>query len=158
MWKEIAEQTICGVVASPNKIVKQRTPPTMSVITKEIMKQLIYIKVYKGFMEARTVGENNESQFRSEGLNHPRSLAGNFIEVEKTFKKVISTQPKVLLGLIKPTVLIHLVPEMEGGYTDLELRFFREAALGGGASKVFLMTNKFGPQLDSELNDVKKWL
>lgn len=130
----------------------------MSVITKEIMKQLIYIKVYKGFMEARTVGENNESRFRSEGLNHPRSLAGNFIEVEKAFKKVISTQPKVLFGLIKPTVLIHLVLEMEGGYTDLELRFFREAALGGGASKVFLMTNKFGPQLDSELNDVKKWL
>ena len=122
------------------------------------MNKLIYIKVYKGFMQARTVGENNESQFRSEGLNHPRSLAGNFIEVEKTFKEAISAQPKVLFGLIKPKVLIHLVPEMEGGYTDLELRFFREAALGGGASKVFLMTDKFGPQPDSELNDVKKWL
>lgn len=122
------------------------------------MKKLVYIKVYKGFIEARTVGANNEKQYRSEGLNHPRSLAGSFVEVEKTFKQAISAQPKVLFGLVKPKVLIHLVPEMEGGYTDLELRFFREAALGGGASEVFLMTNKFGPQPDSELNDVKKWL
>lgn len=122
------------------------------------MKKLIYIKVYRGFIEARTVGENNEKQFRSEGLNHPRSLAGDFTEVEKTLKEAISTQPKVLFGLIKPKVLIHLVPEMEGGYTDLELRFFREAALGGGASEIFLMTDKFGPQHDNELNDVKKWL
>ncbi len=122
------------------------------------MKKLIYIKVYKGFIEARTVGENNEKQFRSEGLNHPRSLAGKFIEVESTFREAISSQPKVLFGLVKPKVLVHLVPEAEGGYTDLELRFFREAALGGGASEIYLLDNKLSPQPDNELNDVKKWL
>lgn len=122
------------------------------------MKKLIYIKVYKGYIKARTVGENNEQQFSSEGLNHPRSLAGKFVEVENTFKQAISAQPKVLFGLIKPRVLVHLVPDMEGGYTELELRFFREAALGGGASEIYLLDNKYGPQQDSELNNVKKWL
>ena len=122
------------------------------------MKKLIYIKVYKGYLEARTVGENNERQYPSEGLNHPRSLAGKFAEVESAFRELISSQPKVLFGLVKPKVLVHLVLEAEGGYTELELRFFREAALGGGASQIYLVDNKFPPQPDSELNDVKKWL
>lgn len=122
------------------------------------MKKLIYIKVYKGYIEARTAGENNERQFRSNGLSHPRSLAGGFIEVEKTFKEAISAQPKILFGLVKPKVLVHLIPKMDGGYTDLELRFFREAALGGGASEAYLLDNKFAPQSDDELKDVKKWL
>ena len=122
------------------------------------MKKFIYIKVYKGYIEARTVGENNERQFQSQGLNHPRSLAGKFIEVEKTFKEAISAQPKVLFGLLKPKVLVHLVPEMDGGYTELELRFFREAALGGGASEIYLLDSKYVPQSDSELQSVKNWL
>ena len=122
------------------------------------MKKLVYIKVYKGYIEVRTVGENNERQYRSDGLNHPRSLAGIFVEVESAFKEAISAQPKVLFGLVKPRVLVHLVPKMEGGYTELELRFFREAALGGGASEIYILDSKFGPQSDSELSDVKKWL
>lgn len=47
---------------------------------------------------------------------------------------------------------------MQGGYTDFELRFFREAALAGGASAVYLMTAKYGPLPDSELEDVEKLL
>ncbi|WP_299947567.1 hypothetical protein [uncultured Microbulbifer sp.] len=122
------------------------------------MKKLIYIKVYKGYLEARTVGENTDKQYRSEGLNHPRSLAGKFTEVEETFKNAISDQPKLLFGLVKPKVLVHLVPEMEGGYTELEIRFFREAAFGGGASQIYLLDDKYPPQQDNELSDVSKWL
>ena len=122
------------------------------------MKKLIYIKVYRGYLEARTVGQNNEQQFPSNGLNHPRSLAGNFAEVEASFKEAISAQPKTLMGIIKPVVLVHLIPKMKGGYTASELRFFREAAEGGGASEVLLLDDKAGPQPDSELNDVRKFL
>jgi hypothetical protein len=122
------------------------------------MKQLIYIKVYKGYLEARTVGEKNEKQYFSNSLNHPRSLAWNFLETEAIFKEVIAAQPKVLFGLIKPKVLVHLVPTMEGGYTDVELRFFREAAYGGGASEIYLADDKYHPQQDHELADISKWL
>lgn len=122
------------------------------------MNKLIYIKVYKGYLEARTVGENNEKQYFSNTLNHPRTLAWNFLETETLFKEVIAAQPKVLFGFIKPKVLVHLVPAMEGGYTDLELRFFREVAYCGGLSKIYLADDKYGPQQDHELADISKWL
>ena len=122
------------------------------------MKKLIYIKVQKGYLLARTVGETNDRQFHSKGLSHPRSLAGEFLEVEKTFKEAIAAQPKALFGLIKPRVLIHLIPEMEGGYTDLELRFFKEAAFSREVSEVYITDNKFGPLADGELGDLKKFL
>lgn len=122
------------------------------------MNSLVYIKVFKGYIEARTYGENNEKKFYSNGLNHLRSLAGDFEEVEKTFKKAFSEQPRKWLGLIKPNVLVHLVPKMEGGYTPTELRFFREAAHGGGAIKVYLMTDQYPPLKDAELYETYKTL
>ena len=122
------------------------------------MSNLVYIKVFKGYIEARTYGENNEKKFFSNGLSHPRSLAGNFEEVETTFKNALSEQPKKWLGLLKSNVLVHLVPKMEGGYTPTELRFFREAALGGGASKVYLMTDQHPPLKDTELYETYKAL
>ena len=122
------------------------------------MINLVYIKVHKGYIEARTYGENNENKFYSIGLNHPRSLAGDFIEVEKVFKNALSVQPKKWFGLIKSNVLVHLIPKMEGGYTRTELRFFREAAQGGGARSVYLMTDKYPPLKDPELYDTFKAL
>ena len=122
------------------------------------MRNLIYIKVYKGYIEARTYGENNEKVFYSSGLSHPRSLADNFIEVETTFKQALSEQPDKWFGLIKPTVLVHLVPKVEGGYTQAELRFFREAAQGAGARKVYLMANQYPPLKDTELYEALKTL
>lgn len=122
------------------------------------MNNLIYIKVHKGYIEARTYGEHNERKFYSNGLNHPRTLAGDIVEVEKAFKEAISAQPKKLLGLFAPNILIHLVPEMDGGYTTTELRFFKEAAVGGGAKKVYLMTDKYPPLKDAELYDAFKSL
>jgi hypothetical protein len=115
------------------------------------MRKLVYIKVFKGYLEARTVGENNEKQFPSEGLTHPRSLAGKFSDVEDAFKRAVASQPKTLFGLIKPKLLIQLVPKMEGGYTELELRFFREAAAASGVSQIFLLDDQYGPLSDGEL-------
>ncbi|MBT6050027.1 MAG: hypothetical protein HOG49_24785 [Candidatus Scalindua sp.] len=122
------------------------------------MSNLVYIKVFKGYIEARTYGKNNEKKFNSNGLSHPRSLAGNYEEVETAFKKVLSEQPKMLLGLITPNVLIHLIPKMEGGYTSTEIRFFREAAKSGGARKVYLMTDKYPPLEDKDLYETIKAL
>ena len=122
------------------------------------MSNLVYIKVFKGYIEARTCGENNEKKFYSKGLSHPRSLAGSFEEVETTFKNALSEQPKKWLGLIKYNVLVHLIPKMEGGYTSTELRFFREAAHVGGAKSVYLMTDKYPPLKDSELYETIKML
>ena len=122
------------------------------------MKHLIYIKVFKGYIEARTANKNNAEKFYSSGLNHPRSLAGDFYDVEKTFREAISKQPKVYFGLIRPAVLIHLIPEAEGGYTMLERKFFQEAAIGGGARKILLLDNTKPALQDTELFNVYKEL
>jgi hypothetical protein len=115
------------------------------------MRKLIYIKVLKGHIKVRTVGETQDKQYPCDGLNHPRSLAGTFSDVEKTFTKAIQDQPKSLFGIVKPKVLVHLIPKMEGGYTEVELRFFREATISGGVSSVYLLDDRCGPQEDHEL-------
>lgn len=70
----------------------------------------------------------------------------------------MAQEPKVLLGLIKPRVLVHLVPEMKGGYTDLELRFFREAVLGAGSGETFVLTNEYGALTDNEISAIENKL
>ena len=67
------------------------------------------------------------------------------------FKQAISEHSNVFWGLVKPKVLIHLLVDAEGGYTEVELRFFREAAIEAGSGFTLLLDNKFGPQVDGEL-------
>lgn len=104
----------------------------------------------------RTAFKDNTQRFYCDGLNHPRSLAGDFPLVEKAFKEAISRQPSIYWGLIKPSVLVHLVPEAEGGYTMLESKFFQEAAIGGGARKICLVDDSIAPLQDSELSETFK--
>lgn len=89
------------------------------------MRNLVYVKVSKGKLEVRTFdnGEKDEV-FLCSALNHPRTLANNFNEVEAAFLKVIKSQPNKFFGLIKPNILVHLIEKVSGGYTDSELRFF----------------------------------
>lgn len=122
------------------------------------MKNMIYLKVYKGYIEVRTVGESNEQKFYSKGLNHPRSLAGDFFEVESTVKEAISKQPKTLFGLFKPVVIIHLVPAAEGGYTMLEEKFFRESVISSGVSKVIFLKEERKTLSDEQLHQLNKKL
>jgi hypothetical protein len=57
------------------------------------------------------------------------------------------------LRLFKPRALIHLIPEFEGGYTNVELRAFNEAAVMAGASFAFMSTYE-RPHTDSELAEI----
>lgn len=120
------------------------------------MKNIIYLKVYKGYIEVRTAGEDNEQKYYSSGLNHPRSLAGDFSEVESTVKDAISKQPKTWFGMFKPAVVIHLVPAAEGGYTMLEEKFFREAVLSSGVSKIIFISNERSVLNDERLYELNK--
>jgi hypothetical protein len=66
---------------------------------------------------------------------------GDFTAVELCFKEAISR-----LGLNEwyvraPTALVHLIPKVEGGYTNVELRAFREAMVGAGAAQVYLLAD-----------------
>lgn len=122
------------------------------------MKNLIYIQVHEGHFKIRTFQKSLDRTITCSGLSHPRTLAGKFSDVEASFKVAVNQEPKVLLGFLKPKMLVHLVPEMKGGYTELELRFFREAALGAGSSATYMLTNEYGPLSDAEIFTIAKKL
>lgn len=53
-----------------------------------------------------------------------------------------NTAVKVARSYVRaPIVLAHLIPQVEGGYTNVELRAFREAMVGAGAAQVYLLAD-----------------
>ncbi|WNC72027.1 hypothetical protein RGQ13_18190 [Thalassotalea psychrophila] len=68
--------------------------------------------------------------------SHPRSLTGDFFELERDIKKVM--QQLTVRRWVKANVLICLEGLDEGGYTNVEKRAFKEAVMGAGAMDVYL--------------------
>ncbi|TLU67183.1 hypothetical protein FE810_02545 [Thalassotalea litorea] len=67
---------------------------------------------------------------------HPRSLAGDFFDLEKDIKQVM--QGLAFRSWVKPSVLICLEGLDEGGYTNIEKTGIKEATMGAGAMDVYL--------------------
>ena len=86
------------------------------------------------------------------GLDHPRTLMGDFQSVADSFTAAFK-ELYPALRVYKPRVLIHLIPEFEGGYTNVELRAFNEAATMAGASFAFMSTYE-RLHTDSELAEI----
>jgi actin-like ATPase involved in cell morphogenesis len=79
---------------------------------------------------------------------------GEFQEISACLKDVLHQ-----LGSrpwFKARVLIHLIPKVEGGYTNVELRAFREAAEQAGAGPVWLLKDHPAAS-DTELGVLFKW-
>lgn len=80
-------------------------------------------------MVARIVGDGEAIQVQCAGLNHPRTLMGDYHAVADGFQSIrrqVSVGP---LSFQKPGALIHLVPIYDGDYyTNVEIRGFQEAA------------------------------
>lgn len=80
---------------------------------------------------------------------HPRSLVSDFASAEA----LIRVQLQRALGKgwlrVAPSVVIHPLGNPDGGFTQVELRAFREMALGAGASTVRVWTGR--PLADHEL-------
>ncbi len=118
------------------------------------MRNLVYLKVSKGLVQARSFGALRETELVCDALGHPKTMAYDFSAIANCFKKALESQPKKYWGLLKPNVLIHLLPKMEGGYTDVELRFFREAAAEAGSAQTYLLAGDYGPLSDEQLRSV----
>jgi rod shape-determining protein MreB and related proteins len=72
---------------------------------------------------------------------HPRSLMSDFTVGQQLFKLFIKTMHGHQWWhwfLPAPPVLLHLQGNAEGGYTQVEIRAFKEMALGAGANDVIL--------------------
>lgn len=97
----------------------------------------IYYRVKKGQVHATHV-ESGKVVYKScSALAHPRTLMGDFFDVEKCFKDISAELlPRTLFSL-SPIAIVQLLETSEGGYTNVEIRAFLEAALGAGARRVF---------------------
>jgi len=114
----------------------------------------IYIKVYKGYFVARLVGVGADKRFDCAALNHPRTLAGDWQYLEKTISKIILEFCGSIGKLIKPILLVHLIPKFEGGYTTSEFAIFKQVGENAGAHFCFMCGNNYGPLEDKDIKDV----
>ena len=73
---------------------------------------------------------------------HPRSLVSDFASAEA----LIRIQLQRVLGKgwlrVAPSVVMHTLGNPDGGFTQVELRAFREMALGAGASTARVWTGR----------------
>lgn len=72
------------------------------------------------------------------GFKHPRTLLADFLAAEQALKHVMARLAASSWFAPAPVVVMHPLPEQEGGLTAIEIRAFRELAIGAGARKVYL--------------------
>jgi hypothetical protein len=120
--------------------------------------RFVYFQVTKGQVKA-SVDPHLESAIElTKALDHPRTLMGDFAGVEAAFKGLLGTLGLRTWYARKPVTLVHLLEPADGGYTQLELRAFREAALGAGCSEVFLLDSREPPLTPTKLAEVRAGL
>jgi hypothetical protein len=120
-----------------------------------LFRPIVYFTVSPGTLNAQVVGSSERATVLSPALSHPRTLMGDFTAIESAMKEALSKLG--LRGAFKraPVVLTHLLPAAEGGYTNVELRAFREAALGAGAAQSWLLADH-PPLSATDVADIKK--
>ncbi|MEN6584981.1 MAG: rod shape-determining protein [Sulfuricella sp.] len=69
---------------------------------------------------------------------HPRSMVSDFTAGEQLLKAFVRRLSSNSLFASSPKVVLHLMGEPQGGFTQVEIRAFHEMALGAGALKVII--------------------
>ncbi|WP_223670540.1 hypothetical protein [Kangiella shandongensis] len=104
--------------------------------------QHVYLLVTKGRAKATELISNEYAEISLPSSTHPRTLMGNFHKTEEAFKKIISKVAPKSFFKLSPVIYLHLFDEVEGDYTDIEVRAFKEAALGAGGRDVFMVNSR----------------
>jgi hypothetical protein len=113
---------------------------------------LIYVQVHRGHFTAKRVGTDRILRKSCVGLDHPRTLMGDFNKVHEAFAAAFKELCPAI-AIFKPRSLVHLVPTVDGGYTNVELRAFKEAAEMAGAKFSFMSTFE-RTHTDAELAEI----
>lgn len=115
-------------------------------------RKLIYIQVHPGYFIARVHGGGESIRRECAGLSHPRTPAGDFHAIRKQLQVIVRELSTPMMKVIKPHALVHLVQGIDGGYTNIELRAFKEAIESAGAGTGWLCDDKYGPLSDSQIS------
>lgn len=87
-------------------------------------------------------------------FGHPRSLVSDFTVAEQLLKYQVRQALEGSFITLPLTIIMHPLGEPAGGFTQVELRAFREMAIGAGASKVYLKEGT--PLKDQEILRIQK--
>ena len=102
------------------------------------IKRHLYYQIKRGEVAVTLLEGGKTISKKCGALNHPRTLMGDFVEIEECFKSIASELAPRRYLLQDPTAIVHLLVDVEGGHTNIEIRAFREAALGAGARETFV--------------------
>lgn len=69
-------------------------------------------------------------------FGHPRSMVSDFTVGEQTLKAFLARVTGRSFLRPSPKVIVHLLGNPAGGFTQVEIRAFHEMAIGAGASEV----------------------
>lgn len=111
-----------------------------NITTKEVFdeKALVAIRTEHGKKSIEALGNNaslvtNSNTVVSEPFSHDRLLLSNFTLAEVLLQHIFNELLKRKIG-IAPKVVIHPMEKIEGGLGQIEIRAFRDLAIGAGAS------------------------
>jgi rod shape-determining protein MreB len=71
-------------------------------------------------------------------FGHPRSMVSEFSAAEQLLKAFVHRILKSSFFSPSPKIVMHLLGDPAGGFTQVEIRAFHEMALGAGAAKVVI--------------------
>lgn len=117
--------------------------------------RFVYFQVTKGQATASVEPHVERVIELTKALDHPRTLMGDFPGVEAAFKSLLAKLGLRTWYVRKPVALVHLPEPVAGGYTPVELRAFREAALGAGCSEVWLLDSREPALTPAKLEEVR---
>ena len=101
-------------------------------------RRYLYFVISQGSLYATELSSGRSLERSLSSVIHPRTPIGNFVNLENIFSSVIKSLAGRSFFKPSPTIFLHLLDEVKGGYTQIEIRAFREAALGGGAREIFM--------------------
>ena len=117
--------------------------------------RFVYIQVTRGKATASVEPHLDRATELTKALDHPRTLMGDFPGVEAAFKSLLRKLGLRLWYVRKPVALVHLPDPVDGGYTPVEMRAFREAAIGAGCSEVWLLDSREPALTKQKLEEVR---
>jgi hypothetical protein len=103
------------------------------------IKRTIYYQVVVGRVTGTLIEKNLTITRTSKGFSHPRTVIGDFYEIESTFKEIAKELAPQKFLFQNHTAIIHFLQPVEGGLTNIESRALREAAFGAGARETFMV-------------------
>lgn len=128
LYVQIWENRIRVIDVETNKVFDEK--PLLQIETKS-----------NGAKDVTAFG-NNAYVNPTNPFSHPRALLNDFFVGERLLKEIIKKLVGKKFISPAPQIIIHPMEKTEGGLTMIEVRAFREMALGAGARNVAIHQGK----------------